>query len=98
MIEMNRLAENLHDKTISILPSQRKVNQLIFQTSLIGNIFWKESSWRMGRFLQISGGGRHHPMFATYSTKFGFLFRLCRPSMKRTVPDFARITTEWVEA
>jgi hypothetical protein len=27
-------------------------------------------------------------------TKFGFFFKLWRPSMKRTVPDFALMTTE----
>ncbi len=29
-------------------------------------------------------------------TKFGFLFKLWRPSTKRTVPDFARITRDCV--
>jgi hypothetical protein len=40
---MNRMAENMHTlKTLTILPSLQKINQLHLQNLSVGNFFRKE--------------------------------------------------------
>jgi hypothetical protein len=38
---MNRIAEKMHNKTITILPSMQKINQLNFLFLFIGNFFYE---------------------------------------------------------
>ncbi len=49
-----------------------------------------------GRELEVPCDSKRAAYAFYLITKFGFLFKLWRPSTKRTVPDFARITRDCV--